>query len=174
MRVGDVPTAVSVLRPHWRSLHWLLGAFHAYLCMAAGCHQVLPWTLWRVMWQFSVSRAVLQPGSSKDLLKYHLLAFSLASELFVASRDMKITYRRGMILLLLKKSGFCLSSERAVTMGVFLPLSRLCSSAVQWCSGARLGTGRLCNILLEALLSIAQPCTSETVSNSFKEMSNTI
>lgn len=75
--------------------------------------------------QFSVSWAAFQPGRSEDLLEYRLLAFSLASELFVALTDMKITYQRGMTSLLSKKSGFHLSSERAVMRVVFFPITSL-------------------------------------------------
>lgn len=58
------------------------------------------------MGQHSVSQAAFQPGSSENLLQDHLLAFSLASELFVASTDMKITYWVGVFLLLSRRMGF--------------------------------------------------------------------
>lgn len=93
-----------------------------------GCwmRQAPPWASHREEpCQFSVSWAAFQTGRSEDLLKYHLLAFFLVSELFVALTDMKITYQRGMTLLLSKKSGFHLSSERAVMMTGFFPITYL-------------------------------------------------
>lgn len=126
-----------------------------------GCRvrQAPPWA--SAPCQFSVSWAAFQPGRSEDLLEYRLLAFSLASELFVVLTDMKIAYQRGMTLLLSKKSGFHLSSERAVMMVSFFPITSLnFSCAVVPSVG--LGTDRLCHKLLEALCSFAQPCTSET------------
>lgn len=127
MGVEDVPTAISVLCPHGRSFHWLLRVLRAYVHTADEYRQALPWALglWRKMCQFSVLQAAFQPGSSEDLLEYRLLAFSLASELFVAPTDMKINYWRGMIFLLSKKSGFCLSYERAVVIVVFFPITSL-------------------------------------------------
>lgn len=111
-----------------------LRVLRACLRMAAQCRQAPPWALGprREMCQFSAARAAFQPGTSKDLLEYRFLPLSLASELFVASPDMKITCQKGMILLLPKKNGFCLSSERAVMMVGFFP----CHFELQLCSGA--------------------------------------
>lgn len=75
-------------------------------------------------------------GRNEDLLQYQ--AFSLASELFLALTDMKLTYQRGMTLLLSKKSGFHLSSERAVMMVGFFPITSLNFSCAE---GSRVGLG---------------------------------
>lgn len=115
--VGDVPTAFPILCPHGRSQLALRVPPHG-----RRVRQAPPWA--SATCQFSASRAALQTGRSKDLLEYRLLAFSLASELFVALTDMKITYQREMTLLL-SKSGFHLSPERAVMTVVFFPITSL-------------------------------------------------
>lgn len=91
---------------------------------AAGCVRLLFGHRHRVSFQLSASRAALQTGRSEDVLEYHLLAFSLASELFVALTDMKIPYQRGMSLLL-SKIEFHLSPERAVMTVGFFPIASL-------------------------------------------------
>lgn len=117
-----MPTAFPILCLHGCSLRW------SCVChrMAAGCVRLLLGHRHRgETCQFSVSWAAFQTGRSEDLLEYHFLAFSLVSELFMALTDMKITYQRGMTLLLSKKSGFHLSSERAVMMVGFFPITSL-------------------------------------------------
>lgn len=106
-----------ILCPHGRSQLALRVPLHG-----RRVRQAPPWA--SAPCQFSASQAALQTGRSEDLLEYRFLAFSLASELFVALTDMKITYQRGMTLLL-SKSGFHLSPERAVMTVVFFPITSL-------------------------------------------------
>lgn len=113
-----MPAAFPILCPHGRSQRCRCVCHR----MAAGCVRLLLGHRHRgETCQFSVSWAAFQTGRSEDLLECRLLAFSLVSELFVALTDMKITYQRGMTFPLSNKSGFHLSSERAVVMVAFFP-----------------------------------------------------